>query len=98
MEIQEITFYYLYEGTNQIEVSFRLTTDSDDEIRNDLIDLDEAKTYGLTLIEKEFDYINEDDEYEDGDFFVIIDEDNLFSFLNEYYIVNPLKLPSPELL
>ena len=49
MEIQEITFYYLYEGTKQVEVSFRLTSDSEDEIRNDTINLQEAKEFGYDL-------------------------------------------------
>ena len=26
-----------------------------------------------------------------------VDEDNLLSFLNEYYVINPDKLPKPEL-
>jgi hypothetical protein len=100
MEIQEITFYYLYEGTKQVEVSFRLTSDSEDEIRNDTINLQEAKEFGYDLIEESFNFfIDEDDiEEEDDEDFQSIDEEQLLSFLNEYYIVNPKKLPKAEVI
>ena len=41
MEIQELIFFYLHENTNTVEVQFRLNIDSDDEIRTDIIDLNE---------------------------------------------------------
>ena len=37
MEIQEILNYYLYEDTKRLEISFRLTIDSEDEVRNNII-------------------------------------------------------------
>ena len=43
-----------------------------------------------------FPYDDEDDYYEDE--FQSIDEDQLISFLNEYYVVNPNKLPKSEIL
>jgi hypothetical protein len=63
MEIQEITFYYLYEGTKQVEVSFRLTSDSEDEIRNDTINLQEAKEFGYDLIEESFNFFIDEEIY-----------------------------------
>jgi hypothetical protein len=81
-----------------MEIAFRLTIDSEDEVRNDIINLDESKEYGYNLIEESYDFFDmseyEDDEFEDE--FPTIDEDSLMSFLNEYYIVNPEKLPKVE--
>ena len=100
MEIQEIVSYYLFEDSRKVEVSFRLTIDSEDEIRNDIIDVDEAKDFGYILIEEELDdlFIDDDDSefYDDG--FMIVDEIQLLDFLNEYYIVNPNQLPKTDLI
>jgi hypothetical protein len=100
MEIRELVSYYLYEDTKRIEVEFRLSLDSEDEVRNDIINLEEAEDFGYNLIENNNDFFQFDDEDGDEDFddFVDVDEDSLISFLNEYYIVNPDKLPKTELL
>lgn len=98
MEIQELIFFYLHENTNTVEVQFRLNIDSDEEIRTDLIDLNEAVDFGYELIVEDFD-LQED---EDDEYFWLdspsIDEDLLVSFLNDYYVVNQDKLPKPELI
>jgi len=99
MEIQELISYYIYEGTKRIEVSFRLTIDSDDEIRNDVINLDETRDFGYNLIEENLDFFDIDEDFEEDDEdFQSVDEDSLVSFLNEYYIVNPNKLPKVEIM
>ena len=101
MEIRELVSYYLYEDTKRIEVTFRLTLDSEDEVRNDIINLEEAEEFGYNLIDDNNDFFqfdDEDDDDEDFDDFVDIDEDLLISFLNEYYIINPNKLPKTEIL
>lgn len=101
MEIQELVSYYLFEDTKRIEISFRLSTDSENEIRNDIVDLNEAKDFGYDLINETNDFYlfdEEDEYYEEEDEFQSIDEDQLISFLNEYYIVSPEKLPKSELL
>lgn len=102
MEIRELVSYYLYEDTKRIEVTFRLTLDSEDEVRNDIINLEEAEEFGYNLIDDNNDFFQFDDESEDDDDdfddFVDIDEDLLVSFLNEYYIINPNKLPKTEIL
>ena len=99
MEIQELIFHYLHENTTTIEVQFRLSIDSDDEIRTDMVDLNESSDFGYELITEDFD--SQDDDEED-DFYWLnspsVDEDNLILFLNEYYIINPEKLPKPELI
>lgn len=101
MEIQEIISYYVYEDSNTIEVSFRLSIDSDDEIRTDIINLSEAVDFGFDIIQENYDFLNEyvdDDEFENNfdDDFVNVDEDILMNFMNEYYIINPNRLPKSE--
>lgn len=102
MEIVELISYYIYEDTKRIEISFRLNIDSEDEMRSDIINLDESKEYGYTLIEESFDFFDmseyEDEGLEDLEDFQTVDEDMLISFLNEYYIVNPDKLPKTEFI
>ena len=102
MEIQELVFYYLHENTNTVEVQFRMSNDSDDVLRSDIIDLTVAEDFGYDIILE--DVFNQDIDEEDDDFDYLfddlqtIDEDNLISYLNEYYIINPDKLPKPELI
>ena len=99
MEIRELVSYYIYEDTKRIEVAFRLTLDSEDEVRNDIINLEEAEEFGYKLINDNNDFFQfDDEEEEDFDDFIDMDEDLLINFLNEYYIVNPTKLPKTEIL
>ncbi len=102
MEVVEIISYYIYEEKKSIEVSFRLSYDADDEVRSDVLSIEEAKEMGFDLIQEDVDLpINEEeDEYSFvEDFFDIetLDEDVLITYLNEYYIVNPDRLPNSEL-
>ena len=94
MEINEIVSYYIHEGSRRLEVSFRLMNDNDDEVRNDIINIDEAEDFGYNLIQEGFDLFDDEDNEDDFD---SIDEETLITYLNEYYIVNPTKLPKPEL-
>ena len=101
MEVQELIFYYLHEDTRTLEVNFRLTIDSEDEFRSDILDLTEANDFGYNIIMDDLDILNDysDDasDYEDdwGDTDTI-DEEVLISYLNEYYVVNPTKLPKSQ--
>lgn len=98
MEVSEIVSYYIHEDTRRLEVSFKLISDAEDEVRNDIISLDEAKDFGYDLIQDDFDLFDYDeDDFEISDDFETIDEETLVSYLNEYYIVNPKKLPKSEL-
>lgn len=100
MEINEIVSYYIHEDTRRLEVSFKLVNDNDDEVRNDIINIDEAEDFGYNLIQEGFDLFDDedtDDDFDDFDDFESIDEETLITYLNEYYIVNPNKLPKPEL-
>ena len=97
MEIKEIISYYIHEKARTLEVSFTLITDSEDEVRNDIISISEAEDFGYKLIQDDFDIFEEEDFEIEDDEFETVDEEILISYLNEYYVVNPDKLPSPEL-
>lgn len=97
MEIKEIVSYYFNNETNLVEVSFRTIDDEEDVVRVDTIDYSVIESYGFDLITESFDFFDddlEDDSYEEEK--VELDEDELITFLNEYYIVNPNILPKSE--
>lgn len=103
MEIKELVGYYVNDTSQTLDVTFRLISDNEDTIRTDQIDLDEAESFGLNLEDNNSDLFDSDDDdyfaemirsYE-SDFEV--DEDEVISFLNEFYMVNPKRLPKPEL-
>ena len=102
MEIKELVSYYINETSHMLEVTFRTLTDNEDEIRTDQIVLDEIETFGYNISNKiDEDFFDDDDEeYEDmfDDFDEdILDEDEIMSFLNEYYLIYPKKLPEAQL-
>ncbi len=97
MEIKQIVSYYFNNETNLVEVSFRTIDDEEDVVRVDTIDYSVIESYGFDLITESFDFFDddlEDDSYEEEK--VELDEDELITFLNEYYIVNPNLIPKPE--
>ena len=97
MEIKEIISYYIHEKARTLEVSFTLMSDGEDEVRNDIISISEAEDYGYKLLQDDFDIFEEEDFEIEDDEFETVDEEILISYLNECYVVNPDKLPSPEL-
>jgi hypothetical protein len=95
MEIVEILGYEVNHGNESIEVRFRMIEDSEGELRIDNIEMSEADDFGYVLIsEDDFGfYQDEDDDYiEPAD----VNETELVSFLNEYYMVYPDRLPKKE--
>jgi len=99
MEIKDLVSFYVDDTSNLLEVSFRTIDDDEDQIRQDTISLDEITEFGYdflsdTITESDEDYENIDDLYENINY---IEDDDVISFLNEYYMVNPKKLPKPEL-
>jgi hypothetical protein len=102
MEIKELVSYYINETSHMLEVTFRTLTDNDDEIRTDQIVLEEIETFGYNIsnnINEDF-YPDDDEEFEDmfDDFEEEeLDEDEIVSFLNEYYLIYPKKLPEAQL-
>jgi hypothetical protein len=101
MEIKEIVSYFLNAESNILEVSFRTIDDEDDVLRTDNIDYSVTEEYGFVLESDTFGfYDSEFDEEEDlfeEDSKIELDEDELISFLNEYYEINPKSLPKAEL-
>ena len=100
MEIKEIVSYFLNQETNILEVSFRTIEDDDDVIRTGNINFSVAGEYGFSvesedkiLLEDEID----EDELWERNYFTQLNEDELLSFLNEYYEVNSNELPETEL-
>lgn len=99
MEILEIISCNVDLKSNILDVTFRTIEDSDDVQRVDRIDYSDVEEYGYDIISQDFDIFGdfEDDEelendyYSDNDF--EIDEEELITFLNEYYMVNPSSLP-----
>jgi hypothetical protein len=99
MEIKEIVSYFLNADSNILEVSFRTIDDEDDVLRTDNIDYSVTEEYGFVLESDTFGfYDSEFDDEEDlfeEDSKIELDEDELISFLNEYYEINPKSLPKP---
>ena len=95
MEIKEIVSYFLNTDSNILEVSFRTIEDNDEVLRTDNIDYTIAEEYGFDLETDSFDFF--DDELDNEDGFdgdkVELNEDEIISFLNEYYTINPNSLP-----
>jgi hypothetical protein len=99
MEVAELVFFHLNYFSNVLEVSFRMNMDSEDEIRYDKIFFDEIKDFGFDFIPDVNDDFDSDEDYfdEDSDIEESVDEDDILTFLNEYYVVFPDKLPKSEL-
>lgn len=98
MEIKEIVSYFLNSESNLLEVSFRTIEDDDEELRVDNIDYNLVSEYGFELETESFNFF--DEEYEDDlltEEKIELDEDELISFLNEYYTVNPNSIPEAEI-
>ena len=99
-EINELVSYFINEENQTLEVTFRFDSDNEDEIRTDQIDLSESTTFGYNLIPNNTDFYNDrydDEEDEFEEYYEVVDEDEVISFLNEYYLIYPNKLPKSEL-
>ena len=101
MEIKELESFYINETSQTLEVTFRIHSDNEDEIRTDQIDLEESKTFGYILTQNKSDNFYEDEEEEEDYFDEFFDEDfeeeEIISFLNEYYLIYPKRLPNTQL-
>ena len=98
MEIKEIVSYFLNSDSNILDVSFRTIEDDEEVMRTDSIDYSIVEDYGFDLVTESFDFF--DEEFEDDEVLNIdrveLDEDELLTFLNEYYTINPDALPKSE--
>ena len=99
MEIVEIISFHINRLDEVLEVSFRTNSDSEDLSREAKIPFFDISDFGYTFhneIDSE-DFDDDDDyfeEFEDDDLFV--DENEVLSFINEYYVLFVDKLPKPE--
>lgn len=99
MEIIEILSHHIDKYQNIINVEFRVFGDDDDMIREDIIEYTYFEEFGfdnkkdLHIFEE---VLDEEDEWESDDYDYIENEDSLMTFLNEYYVVYPKKLPKAE--
>jgi len=101
MEIKELESFYINETSQTLDVTFRILSDNDDEIRTDQIELSETKTFGYDFSKDETDDFWEEEDDEDyfdtyGEEFDM-DEEEIISFLNEYYLIYPKRLPEAQL-
>jgi hypothetical protein len=101
MEVREIIETTIKEPI--IEVKFRLDTDSDEVMRTVEFQLGEIEEYGYNVLTEDFDLFDIDDDWEDEDFDYIededelnVDEEDLISFMNEYFLIND-HVPPAEL-
>jgi len=101
MEIKEIINHYLDLEKNILDVTFKTIEDDEDESRTDRIDYSLVLEYGYDIVVESLDFFNDedddDDEYEINED-IELDDEELMSFLNEYYTVNPNSLPKKEIL
>lgn len=102
MEIKELVSYYLNDTSKTLDVTFRTTLDGEDEIREDKINFDEIADFGYNFVSDTTDNYREllDEDYEDDDYEedeIFVDDQEVTSFLNEYYLIYPTKLPDSEL-
>lgn len=95
MEILEIVSYN--QNDNTTEVVFKMVNDDEDMVRIDVIENSFFDEFGFEHLApiKEYFYDDEDENVDD-EFSDYLDEDDLKTFLNEYYVVYPEKLPKPE--
>lgn len=102
MEVVEIISHYIDKNQNIINVEFKLLGDDEDIVREDIIEYSFFEEFGYDN-KKSYDifesFIDEDeDEWDfEDDTEYIENEDTLISFLNEYYIVYPKKLPKGQM-
>ena len=99
MEVVEIISNFINKDNNVVEVEFRMRGDSEDTVRIDTIEFEYLQDFGYGDNFLSFDLFEDVDEdwdlgFEDEEFF--IDEDDLISFLNEYYLVYEDRLPGAE--
>ena len=99
MEIKEILSYFLNSDSNILEVSFRTIEDGDDVLRNDNINYSIVSEYGFELETETFNFFGEefDEDLGADDEKIELYEDELISFLNEYYTINEDSIPKAEL-
>jgi hypothetical protein len=99
MEIREIVSYHFDSSNEILEVSFKTLDDEDSSMKTDKITFEEIDSFGFSFLKESSDFYDDEDDDEVFDMFGIdegYDEDELISFLNEYYMIFPDRLPVSE--
>jgi hypothetical protein len=100
MEVIEVISHYVDKTQNIINIEFRLLGDTEDDVREDMIEYSFFEEFGFDNT-KDFDIfesiIDEEDEWDNDEYDYINNEDDLLTFLNEYYVVYPDKLPKTQI-
>jgi hypothetical protein len=100
MEVIEVISHYVDKTQNIINIEFRLLGDTEDDVREDMIEYSFFEEFGFDNT-KDFDIfesiIDEEDEWDNDEYDYINNEDDLLTFLNEYYVVYPNKLPKTQI-
>lgn len=99
MEVIEIISFHINRFDEILEVTFRTNYDTEDLCREAKIPFLDISDFGYNFHDDvTFDDFDDDDyydEFEDDDLFV--DESEIISFLNEYFVLFTDKLPKAEL-
>jgi hypothetical protein len=100
MEVIEVISHYVDKTQNIINIEFRLLGDTEDDVREDMIEYSFFEEFGFDNT-KDFDIfesiIDEEDEWDNDEYDYINNEDDLLTFLNEFYVVYPDKLPKTQI-
>jgi len=99
MEIIEIISTYINKDNNILKVEFRGI--NDEGIRQDIIEFEYLKEFGyygddMVGIYDSIDIDDDWDDWESDDNDTYLDDDTIMTFLNEYYIVFPDRIPDEE--
>jgi hypothetical protein len=111
MQIKDLVSFYVNESSHTLDVTFRIDSDLDDEVRTDQIGFDEIKGFGYNFLDDKIDVfknIFEDESFDDEEDFNAddfedifseseIDEQEIISFLEEYYLIYNSRLPDSEI-
>jgi UDP-N-acetylglucosamine 2-epimerase len=99
MEVREIISSFINKESNILKVEFRFI--GDEGVRQDFIEFEYVQEFGYdnSNIMDVFESLGMDDEWDDwdsDDSEGFMDDETIISFLNEYYIVFPEKIPDEE--
>jgi hypothetical protein len=111
MQIKDLVSFYVNESSHTLDVTFRIDSDLDDEVRTDQIGFDEIKSFGYNFLDDKIDVYKtlfEDESFDDEEDFNAdnfedtfseseIDEQEVISFLEEYYLIYSTRLPDTEI-
>ena len=100
MEVVEIISSFVNKENNILKVEFQMM--GDEGFRTDIIEFEYFQDFGYSesTVSDVFDDIDDDEEYdwdwEDDENETYIDDETIISFLNEYYVVFPDRIPDEE--